>query len=339
MKRVGHLFEQVTDFTTLFECARRAARGKRSRPEVATFLIDLETQALALQRDLRAGTYRPGPYRTFWVQDPKPRTISAAPFRDRVVHHAVCAVLEPLLERYSIFHSYACRKGKGTSAAVRRAQQITRRHAYFLKLDVRRFYETADHRVMQALLRRRIKDRALLDLLDVIIEAGAPGSVRNQGLPIGNLTSQHLANLYLGPFDHHMTSRLGVRGYCRYMDDILIGGPDRRTVRRWHDAAAEFLSSQLRLDLREEVTHLAPVAVGVPFLGFRIWPNQIRFDGRRKRRLISRLRTNDRRLRTKEIDEAHAARCGGSLVAWAETADTVRLRRSIVARLDAEERA
>lgn len=335
MKRIGGLFEHAIDFGNLRACARRAARGKTARAEVAGFLMDLETEVLRLQRELRDREYRPGPYRTFWVRDPKPRTISAAPFRDRVVHHAVCAALEPVLERYSICHSYACRKGKGTLAALGHARAIARRYPYFLKIDVRRFYETVDHGVLRALLRRRIKDRRLLALLDVIIDAGAPGSEPGKGLPIGNLTSQHLANLYLGALDHHIKERLRVRGYCRYMDDCLLGAHDRATLRRWHDRVREHLTEALCLALRGEATILAPVGEGVPWLGFRVWPHLVRLDPRSKRRFRARMREVDRRLRQGALDEDAAVRSATSLVGWAEHADTHRLRTSFVARLHA----
>ena len=330
MRRAGDLFDGVADFGTLIRAARRAALGKKDRPEVASFLTDLEHEVLRLQRELLEGSYRPGPYRTFRVRDPKPRTISAAPFRDRVVHHAICAALEPVLERFSVFHSYACRKGKGTKAAVLEAQRIARGRPYFLKIDVRRFYETADHAVLRGLLRRRLKDRRFLALLDVIIDHGAPGSERGKGLPIGNLTSQHLANLYLGALDHHVTARLGVRSYTRYMDDCLMGGDEKRTLWRWHDEVERYLAEHLRLELRDEATRLAPTSEGIPFLGFRIWPSLIRFDGRRKRRYSAHLRAVDRELREGRRDEAQAARSATSLVGWSEHADTLGLRVSLV---------
>ena len=151
--------------------------------------MNLETEALKLQRELLDDSYCPREYRIFAIIDPKPRMISAAAFRDRVVHHALCAALEPTLERYAIFDSYACRPKKGGYAATKRAQGFARRLSYFLKLDVYKFFETADHDVLKRLLRRLVKDKRALALCDRFIDAGAPRSAAGKGLPIGNLTS------------------------------------------------------------------------------------------------------------------------------------------------------
>ena len=325
MRRAKYLFEGVADFGALIEAARRAANGKRTQPHVARFLMDLEPEALRLRRELLDGTWRPGAYRVFSVRDPKPRTICAAPFRDRLVHQALCAVLEPVFERYAVYDSYACRRGKGTLAALRRAQAHARRHGYFVKLDVRTYFRRVDHGVLRALLRRLVADRPVLDLLDRILDAGAPGSPPGKGLPIGNLTSQHLANLYLGPLDHHVKEILRVPGYCRYMDDLLLLGPDRRTVRDWKAEVERFADERLRLALRPEATVLAPVAEGIPFLGFRVFPGVVRLDGRRVRRLRRKLVALEPGVATGRLGEDEAAQVGLALVGWAKHADAHRL--------------
>ncbi len=196
MRRGGPTFDAITAFTALHAAALRAARGLTKRPAVARFLVDLEPALFDLQRALRSGDYRPRPLRRFRIRDPKPRTISVAHFRDRVVHHALCAGIGPRLERYADPDSYACRVGKGNLAAVLRAQRLARKRPWFVKLDVRHFFETADHEVLRGVLARLLRDRRVLGLTDVLLEAGrsAPG----KGLPIGNLTSQHFGNLYTG---------------------------------------------------------------------------------------------------------------------------------------------
>lgn len=320
------------DFGALCDAARRAALGKRRQPNVARFLMDLEPELLRLRRELVAGAWRPGRYRVFSVRDPKPRTICAAPFRDRVVHHALCAVLEPVFERYAIYDSYACRPGKGTLAALRRAQQHARRQPYFAKLDVRRYFQSVDHAVLRALLRRLIADRRVLGLLDVILDAGAPGSPPGSGLPIGNLTSQHLANLYLGPLDHQVKEVVRAPGYCRYMDDLLLFGADRQSVAGWAAGVEQFAQEHLHLALKAEATRLAPVGEGIPFLGFRVFPGVVRLDKRRVRRLRSRLAALDRAVTTGRLDEADAALAVAGLVGWAEHGDARRLLVSYRAR-------
>ena len=332
MRRAGHLFERAADFHALLAAARRAGRGKRRQPHVARFLMDLEPEVLRLQRELCAGAWRPGPYRTFQVADPKPRTISAAPFRDRVVHHAVCAVLEPVLERYAVADSFACRKGKGTLAALRRAQAHARRQPHFVKLDFRRYFASVDHEVLRALLRRLVKDDRLLAALDRIIDAGPEGVPAGRGLPIGNLTSQHLANLYLGPLDHYVKEVLRVPGYCRYTDDLLLFGPDRGALRGWEAAVRGFAGTRLGLRLKEEATVRAPVTEGAPFLGFRVFPRLLRLDGRRVRRLRWRLGALDRALAAGDLGEAEAAQSAGALLGWAAQGDTRGLLVSFFAR-------
>ena len=224
MTRPEPAFDRIASFHALVTAARRAAKGHASSPEVARFLLELEPEVLALERELRAGSYRPRPYRTFSIREPKVRTISAAAFRDRVVHHALCAEIEPALESGALPHSFACRRGKGMRAALRHVRALARRHAYALKLDVRHFFETLSHDVLRRLLRRRIADVSVLALADRFIDAGAPGSERGRGLPIGNLTSQHFANFYLGPVDRLVKRELRPGGYCRYMDDMLLFG-------------------------------------------------------------------------------------------------------------------
>ena len=320
------------DFGALCDAARRAALGKRRQPNVARFLMDLEPELLRLRRELVAGAWRPGRYRVFSVRDPKPRTICAAPFRDRVVHHALCAVLEPVFERYAIYDSYACRPGKGTLAALRRAQRHARRHAYFAKLDVRRYFQSVDHAVLRALLRRLIADRRVLGVLDAVLDGGAPGSPPGSGLPIGNLTSQHLANLYLGPLDHHVKEVVRVPGYCRYMDDLLLFGANKGAVAGWVGRVERFAREQLHLALKSEATLLAPVSEGVPFLGFRLFPGVVRLDKRRVRRLRRRLAALDQAVADGRLDEAIAALAAAGLAGWAEHGDARRLLVSYRAR-------
>jgi hypothetical protein len=329
----GDLFAAATDFHALIAAARRAARGKRPSREALRFLCDLEPEVLALQRELRDGTYRPRPYHTFRITDPKPRTISAAAFRDRVVHHALCAAMEPALERYAIEDSYACRPGKGVHAAVRRAQRFARSHAWVLKLDVLHFYETADHDVLKALLRERFTGARLLALADLFIDAGAPGSPPGKGLPIGNLTSQHFANLYLTPLDRYVKQALRARGYVRYMDDHPLFADAREAAWRLHAEVETFLRERLRVALREDVTRLAPVTEGIAFLGFRIWPRLVRLDGRRVRRFRGAVRRVYALAGAGHLDEDAAQRRLASHFGHAAQADTAALRRSFVARL------
>jgi len=329
VKRSGYLFEKVADFGALCAAARRAARGKGETHSAAFFLFHLETEALKLQREILDGSYRPRPYRTFFVSDPKPRTISAADFRDRVAHHALCAVLEPLFERAAIFDSYACRPGKGSHAAVRRARVFARRYGYFLKLDIRKFFENVDHEVLKAGLSRLVKDSRLLQLAGRIIDHGAPGSAVGKGLPIGNLTSQHFANHYLCPLDHFVKQQLRVRGYVRYMDDLLLFSDSKESLRHAQRRIQEFVERDLRLELKGEASMLAPVSEGIPFLGLRLWPWIARLDGSGKRRLIRALRLGAQGLANGRLDADDIVASMRSRLGHAAHANTLALRRSL----------
>ena len=174
MKRTGNLWPQVTSWENLLASALAAARGKRKRPDVARFLFHLEPNVCSLQRELVTARWQPGEYRTFWIYDPKPRMISAAPFRDRVVHHAVTRALEPVFEPRFIANSLASRKGFGQHKALRKARAACGRHRFVLKCDIRKYFPSMDHLILKELLERTIKCRRTLDLAFTIIDGSNP---------------------------------------------------------------------------------------------------------------------------------------------------------------------
>ena len=217
------------------------------RPAVAAYDFDAETRLLRLQERLEAGTYVPGRYRTFVIREWKRRVVSAAPFEDRIVHHALCRVIEPIWEARFIHDSYACRVGKGTLAALNRAQHFARGHRYVLQIDIREFFPSIDHSVLEGILRHHIADARVLDLCHTLIAGGRdvlaeaytpvlfPGDDlfalnRPRGLPIGNLTSQFWANVMLHPLDLFIKQELHCRAYLRYCDDLLLFADDTATL-------------------------------------------------------------------------------------------------------------
>jgi retron-type reverse transcriptase len=282
-----------------------------------------------MQRELRSGTYTLGSYRHFHIQDPKPRKISAAPFRDRVVHHAVVNVLEPIYERRFIYDSYACRKGKGTHRALDRAQLFVRSFRYCLKTDIVRFFPNIDHAVLLKLLERTIRDRDLMDLVRLILRSGEdvlrdqaipgyfPGDdlfavLRPRGLPIGNLTSQFFANVLLDPVDHYIKESMGVRGYVRYADDLLLFSNSKSELWQWRDMLRDRLGAY-RLRIHKNKTQIVRSDRGVRFLGFVIRP-----AGRRLQQ--QGIRRFGRLLRRLQWEYRHgligAEQIRGSLRAW-----------------------
>jgi RNA-directed DNA polymerase len=222
-KRLDDLFGAIATFTALRAAARSAIKGKRNKPMPAAFMAGLEREILKLERELQEATYRPGGYVAIRIEDPKPRLISAAPFRDRVVHHALCVVIEPIFERGFIFDSYANRVAKGTHAAVARYERFRNRSAYVLRGDIFRYFPAIDHEILKRDIRRRIACERTLSLIDAIIDGSNaqepvyihyPGDdlltpwERRRGLPLGNLTSQFFANLPHPPPRPETRSRL-----------------------------------------------------------------------------------------------------------------------------------
>ena len=290
MRRARVELSEVSGLLPLSRAARRSAKASPHSPAALRFLAQLEDECSALKEALNSGLYRPKPFKCFTISDPKPRQICAAPFRDRVVHHSLCAALAPRLERYAHPHSFACRVGLGTHAALDRAQALTRGARWALKLDVHHFFERAEHARLLGLLARLIKGRAVLELCERVICHAPPHALPGRGLPIGNLTSQHFANLYLTPLDHWVTSSLGCGSYVRYMDDLLFFSNDRDALKALEREVAGFLRSW-GLSLKPSARQLCPISEGVPFLGFRLWPHHRRLDGARRRRLHRRLRS------------------------------------------------
>ncbi len=297
MKRQNGLYEQICSFENLLAAAYRARRGKRARLDVLSFHFELERHLLRLRAELLERDYKPGGYRSFWIRDPKRRLISAAPYRDRVVHHALCRIIEPVFERGFIHASYANRVGKGTHRALDHATRLARRQPWVLKCDIEKYFPSIDHEILLARLARRIKCRDTMWLLNrIIANSNAqedvfryfPGDTlftpleRRRGIPIGNLTSQFFANVYLDGFDHFVQERLGCSGsgagYVRFADDFLVFGESKKWLTGLPAKMEEHLDG-LRLRMHMGKCQVMPVKLGVPFLGWRVYP-----DHRRLRR-------------------------------------------------------
>ena len=312
MKTHKHLCERVCALDTILAASREALKnGKRAKPPGARYFAELETQAVRLRRELLEGTYRHGGYTYFTVHEPKERLVAAAAFRDRVVHHAIVRVLEPIFEGRFIEDSFACRKGKGTHAALRRCAHFAQHHRYALKCDVARYFPSIDHGILRGLLRRVIADARLLAVIDGILASHADGVAQEwpgddllavrlhpRGLPIGNLTSQFFANIYLNVLDHFVKHTLRVRGYVRYVDDFILFGDDRAQLRA-HGHAVRRLLAGLRLRIHPDKYRLLPTRMGVDFVGFVSFANgrrRVRTENvRRFARKLRRLRWEARR--------------------------------------------
>jgi retron-type reverse transcriptase len=347
MKRYGNLWEQIIAFDNLLLAARTAQKGKRFRENVLAFNYNLEQELQQLQTDLRNQTYQPGPYRTFQIYEPKPRLISASPYRDRVVHHALCKIIMPIFERTFIADSYANRIGFGTHRALKRFIGFARSSQNVLQCDIRKYFPSIDHEILKSLLRRKIKCRNTLWLIDTIIDhsneqepsiAHFPGDdlisplSRRRGLPIGNLTSQFFANVYLNGFDHFIKEHLKADRYLRYVDDFALFSKDKPFLA---DARLQLEThlTTLRLKIHPIKSQLFETRYGATFLGFRVLPNRIRVRTENLRRAKQRLRRLQTGYKSGAVSQAHLAQSLQSWFAHLEQGDTWQLKQMICAAL------
>jgi retron-type reverse transcriptase len=250
--------------------------GKSQKHTVIDFYLNLDANLAAIAAELRSGSYIPGPYNTFLIKDPKERIISASPVQDRIVQHALMNCYDPVFERQQIYDSYACRLHKGTQKAVLRAFHFAKSRyfplpGFFLKMDVRKYFDSIDHYTLKNLLAKFIKEKKARAFFYTIIDSYhfTPG----KGLPIGNLTSQYFANQYLSSLDHYLKEKLQVKKYIQYMDDMLIFGEDKSRLKDLYHASIEYASNMLQLQLKQVV--LSSLYNGAPFLGFLIKPHGI----------------------------------------------------------------
>lgn len=293
-RRAAISLAEIADLDNLAAAFWRAAAGKRHQPDVQVFAADLDAELARLREQILDLRIPVGKLRAFQIRDPKVRTIHAPCFRERVLHHAMMAHLGPVLERSLVADTFACRKGKGPLAAVLRAQQHVRRLDWYLKVDVRAYFDSVDHGVLKEILRRWIKGRGVLALCDRVIDAyeTAPG----RGLPIGALTSQHFANAYLSGLDRFVLEELRLAGMVRYMDDVVMWAVEKARLRETLSAVKRYAADRLRLEIKPS-WQLQRSRCGLTFCGFRVYPGVLRLSRRRRRRYRSARR---------RWEEAHA---------------------------------
>jgi retron-type reverse transcriptase len=304
VKPLRRLYFRLTSFANLLAAARRAQRGKRYRPDVLAFHANLEAELLLLQQQLRSFSYQPGPYRRFTIRDPKPRLISAAPYRDRVVHHALCAVIVPPIERGFHPGSFANRRGYGSHRALRQFIAAAARHRWVFSADIRLYFPSLDLNLLRCQLRERISCPGTIWLLDQILANGAcigpaldafPGDSlltpleRARGLPIGNLTSQFLANFHLNQLDHTLSALPGISAYLRYVDDFALFADSPEPLRQARCLVEAELAA-LRLRLHPIKSQLRRCADGASFVGFFVMPGLVRVRNHNLRKGRRRLR-------------------------------------------------
>lgn len=324
MRRIGRLYERITEYDNLLQAFHAAALGKRHKPDVISFTNDLHRQLGEIRDEFAEERVRLGTYRFFTVFEPKKRFICAASFRERVIHHAVINVAGEQLQRPLIDQCFACRKGKGQHRAAQLAQTYAQRYGYFLKMDIRKYFDSIVHAEVLRQLRCLFKDPKLIRFFERLLDTYH--TVARHGLPIGNLTSQYLANLYLSPLDHLVKQELRCPAYLRYMDDFMLWGT-RSELRYYRRAIVDFLFERLGLEVKGD-GFINRASHGCDFLGFRIFPDQVRLSRNSKHRLRRRERVMEKNFLNGTLGELELQQRITSIYTFAASADTLALRRS-----------
>ncbi len=329
MKRHGQLMAQIADHENLRLAFWKASKGKRGKADCQAFRERLDENLSAVRVELLTGNVAVGDYHYFKVFDPKERQICAASFRERVLHHALMNVCEPVLEKAAVFDSYACRKGKGRERAVTRAQHYARTQGWFLKMDIRKYFDSIHQGTLRTLLGRKFKDPLVLGVFDRIL--GSYHTAEGRGLPIGNLTSQHLANFYLGVIDRFIKEELRCPAYVRYMDDFVVWGASGGELREVCERVREFLSVELKLELKAN-TAINRTAFGMDFLGYRLFPGMVRLARRSKVRFTRKFRRYEEAHRCGQWSELLLKQRMQALLAFVMPANSLAFRRHVIQR-------
>lgn len=324
MKRKGHLMEQILSLDNLYLAYQKACRGKKRKQEVLRFAANFDDNIARMRKEMADGSIAIGNYHYFTIHDPKERIICAAPFEERVLQHAIMNVCHPVFNKGLIETTFATRKEKGVYAALDKAVEAITKYPFSVKLDFRKYYDSISHDLLKSKLRRLFKDPKLLALFDRIIDSYQVEEGR--GLPIGNLTSQYFANLYLSDLDHKAKEVWKVPIYIRYMDDILMVANQRLELKQNVKDLTTFSSQVLKLSLKPPI--FRKNQQGQIFLGYRILPHHYRLSGRSKRRYRHKLLTYQRLLRDEKWSEQEYSEHILPLLSFALHAESKGFRKS-----------
>lgn len=308
---------QILHFDNLRYAFLKATRGKQEKEAVKAFREHLDERLEDIRMQLSDASFKFDHYHFFTIYDPKKRTICAAPFPTRVVFHALMNVCEPVFERYQLYDSYACRKGKGTYKALYRTMTFAKRYSWFVKLDVKKFFDSINHDVLKQSLSRLFKDPLLLRIFSDIIDShcSSPG----KGLPMGNLTSQHLANHYMAMADHYAKEQLDVRAMVRYMDDVLFFGNNKEDLKVLAVKYAGFMKEKLKMQLHP--LEMNRTADGVPYLGYVVYKDKLRLNQRSRKRFRQKVADLDEAWTSGRMNEHECAVRMKSVLSFVQKAD------------------
>ncbi|MEK6968866.1 MAG: reverse transcriptase domain-containing protein [Nanoarchaeota archaeon] len=330
---MNDLYSQSYSYSNLFLAYQKARRHKTLRSEVIEFEQDLGNNLSKLQLELIFHTYKPQPLTTFVIRDPKTRKISKSHFRDRIVHHALCNIIEPFFEKSFIYDSYANRKRKGTLKAIRRfeyfSNKISKNNteiAFALKCDIKHYFDNVNHNILLTIIQRKIKDAKIIWLIKIILSNYG----NNTGMPLGNLTSQFFANVYLNELDYFVKHKLKAKYYIRYVDDFVIIRDSFKIINEWKERIDRFLNENLMLELHPDKSKIIPLNRGIDFLGFKIFLHYRLLKRRNRRKFQRKLRENITLFETKQINYDKLYDFMEGWIAYAKHANTYKLRQKIL---------
>jgi retron-type reverse transcriptase len=342
------LYQEIYSKDNLLSAFNKARKGKNRKDYVIKFKSNLNYEINNLQSEIQSKTYRPKNLKKFIIRDPKTRTIHASIFRDRVIHHAIINILEPIFERIFIYDSFASRDGKGTHKAVLRLKSFIRKassngslirkpfssnsiRGYVLKADIRKYFDTMNHEVLINIIKRKIKDDNLIWLIRIILD-NFETSEKGKGLPLGNFTSQFFANIYLNELDYFVKHELNAKYYIRYVDDFVILHKSKRVLEYYLIKIREFLPS-LKIELHPDKTEIYALRNGITFLGYRIFYHYSLLRKRNIRYFMRRFNMNLELYKNGEITREQLMNKLNGWFGYAKWADTFSFRQKILSKI------
>ena len=345
MKSYKNLYENIFSHETLFLAYKKARKGKTLKNYVIEFEKDLNKNLMDLHNELKNQTYKPKPLETFILRDPKTRTISKSDFRDRIIHHAIVNILEPIFEKIFIYDSCANRKGKGNLFALKRFNIFKRKvsengkiilnkfndnnyvYGYCLKCDIKHYFQEVNHEILIKIIKKKIADEKVIWLIERILNNYS--NKRGSGMPLGNLTSQFFANIYLNELDYFIKHKLKAKYYLRYVDDFVILHEFKEQLEKWKEQIQTFLEENLKIELHKDKSKIIPLSRGIDFVGFR---NFYYFRLLRKRN-IRKIRAKIKEYEKGEMDFNAFYESFQGWNAYARWADSYKLREELFERM------
>ncbi|MEK6893195.1 MAG: reverse transcriptase domain-containing protein [Nanoarchaeota archaeon] len=339
LKTYNNLYGKIISFENLVLAWKRARKGKTKKFYVIKFEENLKENLMQLHTELKNKTYQPKPLVIFILRDPKTRVISKSDFRDRIVHHAVCNIIEPIFDKTFIYDSCANRIGRGNLFALKRfdffKRKITgnlRKEAFCFKADIKHYFQEVNHEMLVEILERKIMDKEVISLIKQILNNNAQTSSQGDwgiGMPIGNLTSQFFANVYLNELDYFVKHELKAEYYIRYVDDFVILYNSKKQLEKWKEQIDSFLKNKLKLELHPQKSRIIPLSKGVDFVGFRVF---YRFKLPRKRN-IKKMNNKICEFEKGEIKYANLMASYQSWQAYVKWSNSYSLRRDILKKI------